>query len=122
MYAVHDLTSLTMGEAYDETQINPHIEDGDVLIVTDGLAVMMKAWPTMVDGHSVMFHRLADDWTFDDVFASEGDDYRAQVAEIRNNPEALFERAIDPVAERMEEERAEACAWDQRQQYLLDDA
>jgi len=122
MYQVHDLSSLSMGDAYDETQINRHIEDGDVLIVGDGLAVMMKAWPTMVEGHSFIFHRLADDWTFDDVFASEGDDYRAQVKEIRNNPEALFDRAIDPVKERQEEERAEECAWDQRQQYLLDDA
>ena len=122
MYAVHDLTSLSMGDAYDETQINRHIEDGDILFVKDGFAVMMKAWPTMVEGQSTVFHRLADDWTFDDVFASEGDDYRAQVADIRDNPSALIARAIDPVAEREEEERAESCAWDQRQQYLLDDA
>ena len=122
MYAVHDLTSLSMGDAYDETQTNRHIEDGDILFVKDGFAVMMKAWPTMVEGQSTVFHRLADDWTFDDVFASEGDDYRAQVADIRDNPSALIARAIDPVAEREEEERAEACAWDQRQQYLLDDA
>jgi len=122
MYAVHDLTSLSMGDAYDETQINPHIEDGDILIVGDGFAVMMKAWPTMVEGQSVMFHRLADDYTFDDVYFNEGDDYRAQVKEIRDNFEALIDRAIDPVKERLEEERAEACAWDQRQQLLLDDA
>jgi hypothetical protein len=122
MYQVHDLTSLTMGEAYDETQTNPFIEDGDILIVTDGLAVMVKAWPTMVDGHSDMFHRLTDGYTFDDVYFNEGDDYRAQVKEIRTNPEALYARAVDPVAELLEEERAEACAWDQRQQLLLDDA
>jgi len=122
MYAVHDLTSLSMGDAYDETQINRHIEDGDVLIVGDGLAVMMKAWPTMVEGHSFIFHRLADDWTFDDVFAYEGEDYRAQVREIRNNPEDLFDRAIDPVKERQEEESAEMADWDQRTQNLLDDA
>ena len=122
MYQVHDLTSLTMGEAYDETQVNRHIEDGDILITGDGFAVMVKAWPTMVDDHSFIFHRLADDWTFDDMFACEGDDYRAQVKEIRANPEALYARALDPVAERLEEERAEDCAWDQRQQYLLDDA
>lgn len=122
MYAVHDLTSLSMGDAYDETQINRHIEDGDILFVKDGFAVMMKAWPTMVEGQSTVFHRLTDGYTFDDVFTNEGDDYRAQVADIRNNPSALIARAIDPVAEREEEERAEECAWDQRQQYLLDDA
>ena len=122
MYAVHDLTSLSMGDAYDETQINRHIEDGDVLFVKDGFAVMMKAWPTMVEGQSTVFHRLTDGYTFDDVFTNEGDDYRAQVADIRDNPSALIARAIDPVAEREEEERAEECAWDQRQQYLLDDA
>lgn len=122
MYAVHDLTSLSMGDAYDETQINRHIEDGDILFVKDGFAVMMKAWPTMVEGQSTVFHRLTDGYTFDDVFTNEGDDYRAQVADIRDNPSALIARAIDPVAEREEEERAEECAWDQRQQYLLDDA
>jgi hypothetical protein len=111
-----------MGDAYDETQTNRHIEDGDVLIVGDGFAVMMKAWPTMVEGHSVMFHRLNEDYTFDDVYFNEGDDYRAQVKEIRNNPEALIARALDPVKERLEEERAEQCDWDQRSQYLLDDA
>lgn len=122
MYQVHDLTSLTMGEAYDETQTNRHIEDGDILFVEDGFAVMVKAWPTMVEGESTVFHRLTDGYTFDDMFANEGDDYRAQVKAIHDNPSGLIARAIDPVAEREEEERAEACAWDQRQQYLLDDA
>lgn len=122
MYAVHDLASLSMGDAYDETQINRHIEDGDILIVGDGLAVMVKAWPTMVEGHSDMFHRLTEDYTFDDMFFNEGEDYRAQVKEIRNNPEALFWRALDPVKERLEEERAEMADWDQRTQNMLDDA
>ena len=122
MYAVHDLTSLSMGDAYDETQINRHIESGDVLIVSDGFAIMVKAWPTMVDDHSFMFHRLTDGYTFDDVYFNEGEDYRAQVKEIRNNPEALIARAVDPVKERLEEERAEMADWDQRSQYLLDDA
>ena len=122
MYTVHDLTSLSMSEAYDATQYCRHIEDGDVLIVEDGLAVMMKAWPTMVEGQSTVFHRLADGYTFDDVFTEDGDDYRAQVAEIRANPDALRARALDTGAEIREDERAELADWDQRSQYLLDDA
>jgi hypothetical protein len=122
MYTVHDLTSLSMSEAYDATQYCRHIEDGDVLIVEDGLAVMMKAWPTMVEGQSTVFHRLADGYTFDDVFTEDGDDYRAQVAEIRANPDALRARALDTVAEIREDERAELADWDQRTQNMLDDA
>ena len=122
MYTVHDLTSLSMSEAYDATQYCRHIEDGDVLIVEDGLAVMMKAWPTMVEGESTVFHRLADGYTFDDVFTEDGDDYRAQVAEIRANPDALRARALDTVAEIREDERAELADWDQRTQNMLDDA
>jgi hypothetical protein len=111
-----------MSEAYDATQYCRHIEDGDVLIVEDGLAVMMKAWPTMVEGESTVFHRLADGYTFDDVFTEDGDDYRAQVAEIRANPDALRARALDTVAEIREDERAELADWDQRTQNMLDDA
>ena len=122
MYSVHDLTSLSMSEAYDTTQYCRHITNGDVLIVEDGLAVMMKAWPTMVEGQSTVFHRLADGYTFDDVFTEDGDDYRAQVAEIRTNPDALRDRALDTVAEIREDERAELADWDQRQQNMLDDA
>ena len=124
MYSVHDLTSLSMGDAYDETQINRHIEDGDILFVKDGFAILIGAWPTMVEGESNVFHQFASGYTFDDLARPTmgNKDYRAQVAEIRTNPSALIARAIDPVAEREEEERAEECAWDQRQQYLLDDA
>ena len=124
MYAVHDLTSLSMGDAYDETQINRHIEDGDILFVKDGFAILIGAWPTMVEGESNVFHQFASGYTFDDLARPTmgNKDYRAQVADIRTNPSALIARAIDPVAEREEEERAEECAWDQRQQYLLDDA
>ena len=124
MYSVHDLTSLSMGDAYDETQINRHIEDGDILFVKDGFAILIGAWPNMVEGESNVFHQFASGYTFDDLARPTmgNKDYRAQVAEIRTNPSALIARAIDPVAEREEEERAEECAWDQRQQYLLDDA
>ena len=124
MYSVHDLTSLSMGDAYDETQTNRHIEDGDILFVKDGFAILIGAWPTMIEGESNVFHQFASGYTFDDLARPDmgNKDYRAQVAEIRTNPSALIARAIDPVAEREEEERAEECAWDQRQQYLLDDA
>ncbi len=114
MYSVHDLTSMSMKEAYDATQYCRHIEDGDVLIVEDGLAVMMKAWPTMIEGESNVFHLFINE--------SEYHEYHAQANEILTNPDALRARAVNTVAEIREEERAEQADWDQRQQNLMDDA
>jgi hypothetical protein len=122
MYQVHDLSSYHDGEVYDISQTNHYIEDGDVLITSSGFAIMYEAWPVRVTGESLILHRLVDGLTFDDVFTNDGKDYRAQANEILTNPDALIARAVDPVAELAEEERAESCAWDQRQQYLLDDA
>lgn len=122
MYQVHDLSDYNDGEVYDISQTNHFIEDGDIIIANNCFAIMFEAWPVVVTGESVILHRLIDGLTFDDVFANEGKDYRAQANEILTNPDALIARAVDPVAELEEEERAEACAWDQRQQYLLDDA
>jgi hypothetical protein len=65
---VIDLRSLDMGEAYDWTQYGP-AKHGDVLLTVDGVAILYLAWPTMVDGHSEVFHRLADSSTWADVIA-----------------------------------------------------
>jgi len=122
MYQVHDLSSYSDGEIYDITQTNHFIEDGDVIIANTCFALMFKAWPVVITGESSVFHRLTDGYTYDEVFADEYKTYLPQVHDITTNPDALLQRAVDPVAELAEEERAEACAWDQRQQYLLDDA
>ena len=124
MYSVHDLTPMSMSEAYDATQYCRHIKDGDILIVEDGFALLIDAWPTMVDGESTVFHKFASGYTFDDLARPNmgNKDYRAQVAEIRTNPDALRDRALDTVAEIREDERAELADWDQRQQNMLDDA
>jgi hypothetical protein len=58
----HNLKTLTMGEAYDETQCSDEIKDGDILLVQDGVAVMVEAWPIMVVGESTVFHRAAPDF------------------------------------------------------------
>lgn len=55
---IHNLTHLEMGRAYDETQTNESIKDGDFLLVQDGLAMMSRAWPVMVTGESVVFHQF----------------------------------------------------------------
>jgi len=124
MYTVHDLTSMSMSEAYDATQYCRHIKDGDILIVEDGFGLLIDAWPTMVEGESTVFHKFASGYTFDDLARPDmgNKDYRAQVAEIRANPEALRARALDTVAEIREDDRAELADWDQRSQNMLDDA
>lgn len=58
----HNLQHLTMGDAYDETQINDEIRDGDILLVRDGVAVMVEAWPVMAVGESEVFHKAAPDF------------------------------------------------------------
>jgi hypothetical protein len=59
---VHNLKALTMSEAYDETQCNDEIKDGDILLVQDGVAVLVEAWPVMAVGESTVFHRAAPDF------------------------------------------------------------
>jgi hypothetical protein len=122
MYQVHKLFEYNDGEIYDITQTNHFIKDGDIIIANTCFVLMFKAWPVVITGESSEFHRLTEGHTFEEVFADEYKDYLPQVIEIKTNPDALLDRAVDPVAELEEEERIEAYAWDQRQQYLLDDA
>lgn len=44
--------------AYDETQVNSDIKDGDVLIVPDQgvVGIMFKAWPTALTSENGHFH------------------------------------------------------------------
>lgn len=58
----HNLKALSMSEAYDETQCSDEIKDGDILLVQDGVAVLVEAWPIMVVGESTVFHRAAPDF------------------------------------------------------------
>jgi hypothetical protein len=45
-----------MSEAYDFTQCSSIILDGDIMLVDDGVAVMVEAWPVMAVGESKVFH------------------------------------------------------------------
>ena len=58
----HNLTALSMSEAYDETQCNDEIKDGDILLVQDGVAILVEAWPVMAVGESTVFHTAAPDF------------------------------------------------------------
>jgi len=51
-------------EAYDASQWNDDIRDGDVLVATDEnvVGVLIKAWPTAVTGERGSFHRLTGGW------------------------------------------------------------
>ena len=55
----HDLRDLTMSDAYDKTQTSDEIRDGDILLVRDGVAIMVEAWPVMAEGISAVFHNVS---------------------------------------------------------------
>jgi hypothetical protein len=65
---VFDLRSLAMGDAYDFTQWGP-VSHGDVMLVSDGVAVMYRAWPVMVSGSSTVFHSVSRGSTWSDMLA-----------------------------------------------------
>jgi hypothetical protein len=49
------------GEAYDASQCEDEIRDGDVLLVTgQGAGVLVQAWPTLVVGEVEAFHTFAE--------------------------------------------------------------
>ena len=55
-------------EAYDESQTNKNIHDGDILVVDfqrtferrHSVAILIEAWPTLVSGERGQFHVLLD--------------------------------------------------------------
>ena len=71
MTATHDLRDLSMREAYDATQVRDDIKHGDVLLVADGIAVLDRAWPIMVQGTSEVFHMLADGVVWEEVYMAQ---------------------------------------------------
>lgn len=66
--ALHDLSHFEAGDAYDETQCNPAIKDGDIVRVVSGVVVMVQAWPVLVWGDDCeCFQSLAPGFTWDMV-------------------------------------------------------
>lgn len=58
---IHDLSSMSDGEAYDHTQYTDDVKDGDILKLNGNrLAIMYSAWPTMHTGDSDIMHHLSD--------------------------------------------------------------
>jgi hypothetical protein len=68
MNKVIDLRRFTMSEAYDFTQCNSFISDGDIMLVDDGVAVMIEAWPAMAVGESTVFHMPTADLRLEDKY------------------------------------------------------
>lgn len=81
MNQVIDLRHLSMGDAYDETQINDDIHHGDVLLVQDGIAILDRAWPIMFSGTSKVFHMLAPEKNWVDVEFDQRDHERRRAIE-----------------------------------------
>lgn len=64
-------TFRTTAEAYNASQTDDAIRDGDVLVATDErvAGVMVRAWPTAITSTTGEFHSLADSLTWADVDA-----------------------------------------------------
>lgn len=62
MNVVHKFNQLTTGEAYDETQVNDDIKDGDIIVCNDGksIAILVEAWPAIAKGERGDFHGLEE--------------------------------------------------------------
>ena len=58
---VHDFSKLSPRDLYDETQTNDNINDGDILISSNGIGIMVGAWPVVVVGDIEGFHKLSLD-------------------------------------------------------------
>lgn len=70
---VHDLSHLSGEDAYDKTQSDDEIKDGDIIRMGNGnVAILVKAWPVSVTGYIADFHTLTGDW---EIF--EGGKYAA---------------------------------------------
>jgi hypothetical protein len=46
-------------EAYDCSQCDESIHDGDILVAGRSVAILVEAWPTLVKGPAGEFHRNA---------------------------------------------------------------
>jgi hypothetical protein len=80
---VHDFDGTPAGEVYDQTQTDDSIKDGDVLNLGNGnVAILMKAWPTVVIGEIEGFHRLASGVSFESI---DDGKYAASAAKARES-------------------------------------
>lgn len=80
-FKVVDLSDLSDGEAYDVTQTDDSINDGDILKLDLGRwAILNRAWPVMVIGDSNVFHKLKNGGSWKTV---DGGRYLAAVSEIQ---------------------------------------
>ena len=60
---IHDLSHLSAEDAYDETQTDDEIKDGDVINMGNGnVAIKVKAWPVVACGAIEDFHTLSEGW------------------------------------------------------------
>lgn len=88
---VHDFTGRFPGDVYDQTQTDDSIKDGDVLDLGAGnVAILVKAWPTIVVGEIENFHRLNADTTFETFKDGR---YAASAAKAREISRQLLNRA-----------------------------
>jgi hypothetical protein len=85
--SIFDLRSLDMPQAYDLTQASATIRHGSVLLVPDGVAILVEAWPVMFSGSSQVFHRLAPAQAWDrltmDMSPDDAQALAAGVAQAR---------------------------------------
>lgn len=87
---VHDFTGHFSGDVYDQTQTDSSIKDGDVLDLGQGnVAIMVKAWPTIVVGEIEHFHTLESGSSFDTLeagkYAGSAAKAREVASEAHNN-------------------------------------
>ena len=83
---VHDLRKFA-DRAYDVTQSQEGIEDGDVLILSDGMmGIMVKAWPCYLEEYDDAyhgFHRPDKPWsTFESGRYQESANLAVQIEQL----------------------------------------
>ncbi len=66
MNTVHTWNDLSTGEAYDRTQWDDEVKDGDIIVCNEGksVAILVEAWPTLVKGEEGEFHTFMRDGTW----------------------------------------------------------
>lgn len=78
---VHDFAGCEPRDVYDRTQVDDSIKDGDVLNLGNGnVAILVKAWPTIVVGEIEQFHRLKAGTCFESFAKGK---YAASAAKAR---------------------------------------
>jgi hypothetical protein len=93
----HDLIHLDHSEAYDRTQWDDTIHDGDVLHLADGArAILVQAWPVMVVGDSDTFHHLAPGVTWEVLDGGKYMDAVRMAHEIVTLPLGKLVESTDP--------------------------